>query len=57
MLMICSDSPNLPPLFDEAPPLSLAVTHAFTSICTVIDAKTKKQKKKKKKKKKRRYTF
>ena len=41
MPLIPSDSPNLPPLFDETPPTFLAVhvTHAFTSVCNVFDAK------------------
>ena len=39
MPLIPSNSPNLPPLFDEIPPTSLAVTHAFMSICNVSGAK------------------
>ena len=43
MPLIPSDSPNLPPLFDETSPTSLAGTNVFTSICNVSDAKRKKK--------------
>ena len=43
MSLICSDSRNLPPLIDETPPVSLAVTHAFTSVCNKSDVNKKKK--------------
>ena len=39
ILLIPLDFPNCQPLFDKTPPNSLAVTHVFTSICNVSDAK------------------
>ena len=39
MSLISFRFPNLPPLFNETPPTSLAVTHTLTSICNKSDAK------------------
>ena len=39
MPLIPSDFPSHPSVFDETPPATLAVTHAFTHICNVSDAK------------------
>ena len=50
MRLIPSDSRNLQPLFDETPPSSFSITHAFISNLKISDAK------KKNRNQKRRYT-